>query len=126
MGIDNFPDTIVITSFPDRSKSIQVLINDFKPPEIPRIISTIPADAHLFNTFEQDMKYWKGAGVESAAISLDGNDALWGRSCLKVTNVNFGGDFGVEVNIPPYHTTDYPYVSFDYKLPVNVKINFYF
>ncbi len=48
-----------------------------------------------------------------------------GGHCLQVTNENAGGDFAVALNLPAFSVRDYPWLSFDYKVPPDVKINLF-
>jgi len=80
----------------------------------------------VFEDFEKDTGEWAGRdGDFGATVSRDRSATPDGTYCLKVTNRNFGGTFGVTVHSTPFQADVYPLVGFDYKIGPGVKTDFY-
>lgn len=73
--------------------------------------------------FEKDFGQWHnkygeaGAGLE---LIVEG---IYGRS-LKISKQNEIGNLGCDITNKPFDARKYPLVSFDYKIPSHLKINF--
>lgn len=83
-------------------------------------------DPYLFlDTFENSLDEWSNRDEEvGATLSLDNTATPDGTYCLKLTNKKRGGNFASNVRQTPFDAKKYPIVSFDYKIPSNIKINF--
>lgn len=79
--------------------------------------------------FEQSTQGWESTGEEQGAdLSLDTDHAGTGRHSLRISNIEAGGDFGAKValngqSIDPLRIAT---LSFDYRIPPDVKVNLYF
>jgi len=62
---------------------------------------------------------------EGADLRLDRTQARAGDRCLRVTNLDSGGDFSVWILDSPVVCNELPVLSFDYCVPAEVKVNFY-
>ena len=69
--------------------------------------------------FETSLGQW--AGSTYALIERDDATAAAGRSSLRINCIHSGGPFTVTARSTPYDAGKYPIVSFDYKMPANVR-----
>jgi RHS repeat-associated protein len=60
-----------------------------------------------------------------ATLSRDNQVTPDASYCLKLVNDNFGGDFSSTVLDRPFDVRKYPVLSFDYRIPPNVKIDWF-
>jgi hypothetical protein len=82
---------------------------------------------YLACNFEKSLNGWKQADEEqSAFLSLDTKVKAGGRSSLKLTNMQIGGDFGAEIPADELNLLRVSELSFDYRIPEGVKTNLYF
>ncbi len=83
----------------------------------------------LFNDFENDAGEWHTTvGVSyrlPTLLELDNSTAAGGKRSLKITNMTEGGPFTVLAIDAPIRLRDYPVISFDYRVPPEVKVNLY-
>lgn len=78
------------------------------------------------DTFENEFGQWKNKyGEVGALLDLSKDMSTNGTSCLKATNQKGKGNFACIVRSQPFDARKYPLVSFDYKIPANVKTNFF-
>ncbi len=102
-------------------------------PELPRVQRLELPHAErrgetLFCDFERDAGEWH-AEIEGyplpTILALDETTAASGKRSLKITNATVGGPFAAYCIAKPLRLQRYPVVSFDYRLPPEVKVNFY-
>ncbi|MDP7250316.1 MAG: hypothetical protein QGF00_12000 [Planctomycetota bacterium] len=95
--------------------------------ESPRFRIYSDAQPYLSCDFEQSFHGWKQADAEqSAFLTLDTKIKAAGRSSLKLTNTQIGGDFGAEIPADELNLLRVSELSFDYRIPEGVKTNLYF
>lgn len=63
-------------------------------------------------------------GGAGAQLELDNSVSNDGGYCLKLVNINKGGNLGVTINDRPFDAQKYPLIRFDYKISEDVKTNF--
>lgn len=82
---------------------------------------------YLACDFEKSLNGWTQADEEqSAFLSLDTKVKAGGRSSLKLTNMQVGGDFGAEIPAGELNLLRVSELSFDYRIPEHAKVNLYF
>jgi hypothetical protein len=69
--------------------------------------------------FEEGLDDWGDAAKEAEVRLESGGDG----HCLAVRNAQAGGAFHLSLPFAPFDAMEYPRLSFDYRLPGNVKIN---
>ena len=90
-------------------------------PPVPRTSA-----AEVTNDFEADPGEWQTVSTAPGPyLELDGTTAAAGRQSLKVTNDVEGGPFAVYAVTTPFRLADWSQLSFDYRLPPDVKVNLY-
>ncbi|MFQ5809005.1 MAG: hypothetical protein ACE5JM_05255, partial [Armatimonadota bacterium] len=67
-----------------------------------------------------------GAGTQDVVLSLDSSTQSQGKRSLRITNANTGGQFSVVAVPGAFRVGDAPVLSFDYRLPPEVKVNIHF
>ena len=78
------------------------------------------------NDFETDFGSWTNKDRHDVVtISLDADTASRGKRSLKIQNVTSGGDFTVWATRQPFDAEKFPVIRFDYKIPADVRVNFY-
>ena len=76
--------------------------------------------------FEGSLAGWTNdAGVQGAFLAIDTDNANFGEGCLRVTNMELGGKFGVRAPIEALPLADAD-LQFYYRLDPDAKVNFYF
>jgi hypothetical protein len=84
------------------------------------------AAAEFVDDFERDRGEWHvPPGDSSTLLELDDETAAAGRQSLRVTNGGEGGLFAAEAVAAPFRVTDWPRLSFDYRLSRDVRVNLY-
>ena len=116
-------DVVIVSSVLDPQKF--VTLKTRKDVIVSAKTTLFPNDLCLCqNTFEENFGEWKNLdGEEGAFLSLDNATNPDKSFCLKLTNKKHGGSFGAIVRSTPFNIEEYPIVSFDYKIPADVKIN---
>jgi hypothetical protein len=64
-----------------------------------------------------------GWGSQEVVLSLDDSTQSQGKRSLRITNANTGGQFSVAAVPGAFRVGDAPVLSFDYRLPPEVKVN---
>jgi hypothetical protein len=117
-------ENIEVVSMINSRKKDKILFLDLSSPLAP----TISSETHpslLQNTFENGFGFWSNRDREKGAIlSLDDMAPKEGGLFLKFTNQSYRGNFSSTVVPAPFDVKAYPLVSFDYRVPEDVKINF--
>jgi hypothetical protein len=87
-----------------------------------------PADAReVYNDFEAGVGEWTvPTDAPGALLELDSHMAASGKRSLRVTNADEGGPFTVYPVTTPFRASEWPVLSFDYRLTPEVKLNLYF
>ncbi len=81
----------------------------------------------VFDDFETNSgEWWVPPNAPGALLELDTKTAASGRQSLRVTNQDEGGPFTVYPVTTPFRISDFPVLSFDYRLTPDVTLNFYF
>ena len=76
-------------------------------------------------TFETSVGAWQNrGGNKGAAVDLDTTTAASGSGSVKLTNKSADGAMSALVYGTQFSAEQYPVVSFDYKIPSGVKIDF--
>ncbi len=84
------------------------------------------ATADPTNDFETDFGSWTNKDRHDAVtLSLDADTASHGKRSLKIQNATSGGDFTVWATRQPFDAEKFPLIRFDYKVPPDVRVNFY-
>ena len=115
-------DTISV-NYLNLSDSIQT--KDTVPPNAP-IITSATHPSLVQDTFEIYLKFseWNNMSETYGASLLRTEEATSsGVYSLKLVNTNEGGDFACYVRDEPFDAKQYPVISFDYKIPDNLKLN---
>jgi len=117
-------EIITATSLIDNTKTDTVTLNDDTPPSAPTITSsTHPSVCQ--NTFEDGLDEWSNRdGDVGATLSLTNAVRIDNTNALELVNLEYGGNFASNVRTTPFDASQYPLVSFDYKIPEDIKINF--
>ncbi|MDM8541001.1 FlgD immunoglobulin-like domain containing protein [Desulfococcaceae bacterium HSG9] len=116
-------ETITVTSDVNPSKQDSLNTIDTLPPPAPTITSsTHPSLCQ--NTFEADSDEWSEmSGIFGAAVTRSDDTSSSGIYSVKLVNTEEGGDFANYARISSFDAVQYPIVSFDYKIPHNLKVN---
>ncbi|KPA11401.1 hypothetical protein MHK_008399 [Candidatus Magnetomorum sp. HK-1] len=116
-------ETISIYAQIDPTQSDTIKIIDTIPPPAPSISSnTHPSLCQ--NTFEYKMDEWQNMSNEfGATLTRTTENPASGIYALELVNSQEGGDFASYVRTTAFNARDYPIVSFDYKIPENLKLN---
>jgi|GEM_PF-1189054 len=123
-----------ISRLPETAAHYAVMAGKTNQLQLPPTTSAvrIPASANqdeailVFNTFEKDAGEWAGRDAEfGATVTRDLTATPNGSYALRITNENFGGNFGATVLANPFRADIYSLVSFDYKINPGVKTDFY-
>jgi hypothetical protein len=86
-----------------------------------------PSAREILNDFESDIGEWYvPADSPGALLEIDAGTAASGKRSLRVTNQDEGGHFTVYPVTAPFRISDFPVLSFDYRLDPDVKLSFYF
>ncbi|MGI5818486.1 MAG: hypothetical protein ACOX9R_10380 [Armatimonadota bacterium] len=97
----------------------------------PRVTELVPIErpaeaTEIFNDFEADCGEWQALeGGTEVLLELDTQSAAGGRSSLRITNQEEGGPFAVAAVNTPFTIDEWPVLSFDYRLPPDVRVNLY-
>lgn len=79
----------------------------------------------IHNDFENGTEQWSNRdGAVGATIDQDKDATSDSTGSLRISNTNFGGNFGVNVLRESFDARDFPVVRFDYRIPKDVKTNF--
>ncbi len=85
-----------------------------------------PSDAvEILNDFEADAGEWQALDAAVGTLLEIDADAADGGNCLRVTNQEEGGLFTVLAVTTPFSVSDWPILSFDYRLTPQAKLNIY-
>ncbi|MGQ9731981.1 MAG: hypothetical protein ACUVX8_12010, partial [Candidatus Zipacnadales bacterium] len=86
-----------------------------------------PAGAtEVFNDFETDSGEWTVLdSAPGALLTLDNQTAASGQRSLRITNTTEGGPLTIYPLTSPFRLADWPMLSFDYRLPPEIKLNLY-
>ena len=114
-----------ITVISDIGSGVQDSVNtiDTVPPLAPSITSsTHPSLCQ--DTFEADSGQWSNMSNSfGATVTRSDETASSGNYSIKIVNTEDGGDFANYVRTGSFDARQYPMISFDYKIPEDVKIN---
>ena len=91
------------------------------------VTAATPFDMHFLvkDNFEQDTGRWSNRdGEVGAAVSIDRKATFDGTGCLKVTNINKGGNMAVNILDRSFDVREFPLLQFDYRVRKGVKTNF--
>lgn len=86
-----------------------------------------PSHPGLDFDFENSFQGWKTTDPEQGAfLELDDSNRSTGKRCLRLTNVNTGGDFGAKVPVPyGFDLLKVADLSFNYKINHEARVNLY-
>ena len=86
-----------------------------------------PAGAtEVRDDFESGVGEWSvSKEAPGALLELDTHTAAGGKHSLRVTNGEDGGQFTVYPVTTPFRASEWPLLSFDYRLTPDVKVNLY-
>lgn len=80
----------------------------------------------VLNTFETTLDQWKSRDrFVGALLERDSTETPDGSFAVKLINENQGGNFSVTAWDKPFDVRDYPVMSFDYRIGLGVKTDFY-
>jgi hypothetical protein len=97
---------------------------DANPPAVARLQSSSHPTC-LTNTFEDGQDGWANlGGATGARVELDATTAASGRASAKLTQQQAGGNMGAYVTRVSFAADTYPTLSFDYRVPATVKLDF--
>ncbi|HUT35130.1 MAG TPA: hypothetical protein VNE39_16685 [Planctomycetota bacterium] len=94
---------------------------DKDPPRLLRLDASHPYLCD--DDFETGFGEW-AATPEYSLIERDTSTAASGRHSLRVRNLHAAGPFTVVVRSTPFDAGRFPLVSFDYKIPTNLRADF--
>lgn len=116
-------ETITVASRIDPTKFDEVDTEDKVPPPAPTISS--PTHPSLCqDTFEADLGQWSNmSNIFGASVLQSDDTAATGNFAVKLINMEEGGDFANYIRWEPFDAREYPMISFDYKIPADVKVN---
>ncbi len=78
----------------------------------------------LTDTFEDGLHGWSTLGGDAGAkVERDTTTAASGKACVKLTQQNAGGQMSATITREPFQADSYPVVSFDYRVPANVRLD---
>jgi hypothetical protein len=84
------------------------------------------AEAPISDDFETSLGEWQSfSSPPTIDLALDNTTAASGKRSLRLTNLISGGSFGAYAVVTPFRATDFPKLSFDYRLPPGVHVNLY-
>lgn len=116
-------EVISVRSEIDPGKRDEIVFRDMIAPSAPGIDS-LSSPSLMQNTFEDGFGSWSNRdGEKGAFLSLD-DSAVTSGHCLKLTSRSDRGNFSSTISPAPFDAKEYPLISFDYKIPTDVKINF--
>jgi Tol biopolymer transport system component/flagellar hook assembly protein FlgD len=116
-------ETISVISTEDQAKTDHIETQDKTPPPAP-IVTSISHPSLCQNTFEVDMGQWKNmSNTYGARVNLSHETHSTGESSLQLLNEADGGDFGAYIVTTAFDARQYPLISFDYKIPDDIKLN---
>jgi len=96
---------------------------DTTPPPVP-YVTVLPCMKGL-ETFETSAGEWLSrGGSRGAEVRITDEDSALGRKCLKITNRSGSGYHSCYVRRRPFNGLADDYVSFDYKIPEDVHVDF--
>lgn len=93
---------------------------DKEPPRILRLDASHPYLCQ--DDFETGFGEW-AAPPEYTLIERDGTTAASGRYSLRIRNLHAAGPFPVTIRSTPFDAGRFPLVSFDYKIPTNLRVD---
>ena len=116
-------ETITVTSEVDPTKQDSLNTRDKIPPPAPLITSpTHPSLSQ--DTFEVGLGEWANrSGIYGADVSRSSETSFSGAYSVKMVNTNGGGDFANNIRSTPFDARQYRFISFDYKIPKELKVN---
>lgn len=116
-------ETIFATSDVDPSKQDSLNTVDTIPPPAP-VISSPTHPSLTQDTFEVDLGEWSNKSYSYGAAVIRSTDtSSTGNYSVKLVNTEIGGDFASYIRTTDFDAQQYPVVSFDYRIPPDVKVN---
>lgn len=116
-------ETITVTSDVDPTKQDQVNTTDTEPPPAPTIYSSTHPSLSQ-DTFEFDLGEWSNkSNSYGATVTRVTETSSTGSYSVRLVNEEEAGDFASYIRSTPFDAAQYPLVSFDYRIPPDVKIN---
>ena len=91
---------------------------DKEPPRLLRLDGSHPYLCE--DDFETSLGEWAPT-PEYSLVERDTTTSARGRASLRIRNIHAGGPFTVTIRSTPFDAGRYPLVSFDYKLPINLR-----
>lgn len=87
---------------------------------------TLPDHPAIEDDFETDLGSWRNRnGAQGATLTLAAPGADGRGHCLKLINTHAGGQFSATIYQGRLDVRELPQLSFDYRLPVDAKLNLY-
>ena len=84
------------------------------------------ADSAISDDFETSTGEWQTFTTPPlVGLEFDRTTSASGKRSLRVTNLVSGGAFGVYAVVTPFRATDFPKLSFDYRIASGVQVNLY-
>lgn len=130
VSIDSVADRLGNVTSPGPQWSFEVnRALDKTPPPPPKLLiesgDDIVASSLCDGTFENGLDEWANyGGGQGALVSQDARTAASGKYSLRLTNCNFGGNFGAYVRKSPFDAGKYRLVSFDYRMDKQIRADF--
>lgn len=94
-------------------------------PAVPSLVVASPTHPGLMDDFEAHLGGWQaGPGEDPVELVRDATTAASGQCSLRITNRTPGGEFGAEA-VPRFDVSQMGYLSFDYRVTPDVKVNLY-
>ena len=84
------------------------------------------AAAAVSNDFEGSLGEWQTfTDPPPVELALDDGTAAAGKSSLRIRSLVSGGPLGAYAVVTPFRAADFRRISFDYRIPPDVKVNVY-
>ncbi|ETR69121.1 MAG: hypothetical protein OMM_09874, partial [Candidatus Magnetoglobus multicellularis str. Araruama] len=116
-------ETISVVSQINPEKTDTVNMVDIIPPPAPEISSTTHPSL-CQNSFEVDLDEWTNMSNDfGATVTQSSENVSSGIYSVKLTNEQEGGDFAALIRSTAFDSQVYPIISFDYKIPADLKLN---
>lgn len=100
---------------------------DYSQDTTPPVIAELRSATHrtfLTNTFEDGLGGWANlGGAQGAAVELDTTTAVSGEASVKLTQQTDGGRMSAVITRAPFQADVHSVISFDYKVPQDVKLD---
>ena len=85
-----------------------------------------PDRTAIADSFERDMGEWHTLAKPIAVrLDLDDSTASAGKRSLRITNLRPGGPMVAYALVGGFRASDWPHLSFDYRMPPEVKVDVY-